>query len=747
MLTQAPLIGAPIDRVDGPVKVTGRATYVAEFPAADLAHGHVLCSSIAHGRIAAMDVTAALALSGVIRVFTHENRPRTAWFDRSYSDDASPPGSPFRPLYDDNVLWSGQPIALVVAEDMPTARLAASLIRVTYEEKPHETELDARREQAYVPPKTRAGQSGTPKPRGDVGQAMAASATRIEAEYRVADEHHNPMEMHATTVVWNGDEGIVVHDKTQGPQNSQAYVHSVFGIPTAKIRVIVPYLGGGFGSALRPHYNLFLAVMAAMELERSVRVMLSRDQMFTHTHRPETINTVALGADGDGTLRAIRHEAIAATSTHEDHQENVVSWSGLLYACDNVALSYKLAKLDIASPGDMRAPGAPTGQFALESAMDELANELGMCPMALRLHNMAEDVDQNSGKKLTSKALRLACEQGAERFGWARRNAAPRSMREGRELIGWGMATGVWEALFVKTSARAVLDSQGRLEIAVATAEIGTGTYTILSQVAADALGVPLDRVTTLLGDSSLPAAPLAGGSWTAASSSAAVQLACESLRKTLLGHARKMNDSPLANVSLEQVVFAGGRIVLASDPLRFVSLSDALRAGGVTRVEAEETAKPSMLTERRYAAYTHQAVFCEVRVDEQLGHVRITRMVNAVAAGRILNPKTARSQIIGGAVMGIGMALHEEALTDHAIGRIMNHNFGEYHVPVNADIPEMDVLFVEEEDSLVSPLGVKGLGEIGVVGTAAAVANAIHHATGKRVRELPITIDRLMAA
>ena len=320
-------------------------------------------------------------------------------------------------------------------------------------------------------------------------------------------------------------------------------------------------------------------------------------------------------------------------------------------------------------------------------------------------------------------------------------------MRHGRELIGWGMATGVWEALFVKTSARAVLDSQGRLEIAVATAEIGTGTYTILSQVAADALGVPLDRVSTLLGDSSLPAAPLAGGSWTAASSSAAVQLACESLRKTLLGHARKMNDSPLANVSLEQVVFAGGRIALASDPLRFVSLSDALRAGGVTRVEAEETSKPSLLTERRYAAYTHQAVFCEVRVDEQLGHVRVTRMVNAVAAGRILNPKTARSQIIGGAVMGIGMALHEEALTDHAIGRIMNHNFGEYHVPVNADIPEMDVLFVEEEDSLVSPLGVKGLGEIGVVGTAAAVANAIHHATGKRVRELPITIDRLMAA
>ncbi len=747
MLTKAPLIGAPIDRVDGPAKVTGRATYVAEFPASDLVHGHVLCSSIAHGRIASMALDAALALPGVIKIFTHENRPRTAWFDYSYTDEASPPGSPFRPLYDDKIMWSGQPIALVVAEDMPTARLAASLIHVRYEEKAHETALDAVRAQAYKPPKTRSGQSGTPKPRGEAAAALAAAPVKVEAEYRVADEHHNPMEMHATTVVWHGDDGIVVHDKTQGAMNTQAYVHSVFGLKTDKVRVIAPYIGGGFGAALRPHYNLFLTVMAAMVLERSVRLVLTRDQMFTHTHRPETINTVALGADRQGNLQAITHEAVAATSQHEDHQENVVNWSGLTYRCDNVTLGYKLAKLDIASPGDMRAPGAPTGQFALESAMDELAVALDMDPVALRLKNMAEEKDQNTGKRLTSKALRLACEEGAERFGWARRSATPRSMREGRELIGWGMATGVWEAYFVKTSARAALDSQGRLEVAVATADIGTGTYTILSQIAADALGVELSKVTTLLGDSSLPTAPLAGGSWTAASSGAAVDLACATLRETLLKHARKAEDSPLANADIKQVTFEGGRITLTAEPSRFVTLAEAMRAGGVDRVEAEETAKPSMLTQLRYAAYTHAAVFCEVRVDEQLGTLRLTRMVNAVAAGRILNPKTARSQIIGGAVMGIGMALHEEALTDHAIGRIMNHNFAEYHVPVNADIPEIDVMFIHEEDSLVSPLGVKGLGEIGIVGAAAAVANAVFHATGKRVRELPITIDRLMAA
>ena len=384
------LTGAPIDRVDGPAKVTGRATYAAEFPAADLAHGHVLCSAIARGRITAMDLAAAEALSGVVRIFTHLNRPRTAWFDRSYADEASPPGSPFRPLYDDQVLWSGQPIALVVAEDMPTARLAASLIRVSYEEQPHQTALDVVRGQAYVPPKTRSGQSGTPKPRGDAASALAGAAVQVAAEYRVADEHHNPMEMHATTVIWNGDDGIVVHDKTQGAMNTQAYVHSVFGLANAKVRVIAPFIGGAFGAALRPHYNLFLAVMATMQLERSVRLVLTRDQMFTHTHRPETISNVALGAAPDGMLQAIRHEAVAVTSQHEDHQENVVNWSGLLYACDNVTLGYKLAKLDIASPGDMRAPGAPTGQFALESAMDELASALQVCPVQLRLQNMED---------------------------------------------------------------------------------------------------------------------------------------------------------------------------------------------------------------------------------------------------------------------------------------------------------------------------------------------------------------------
>lgn len=745
MLKHAPHVGAPADRVDGPAKVTGQARYVAEFDGQGMLHGHVLGSSIARGRIKEFDLAAAEALSGVVQIITHHNRPRTAWFDASYRDQAAPPGSPFRPLYDNRVLHSGQPIALVVAEDLYTARLAASLIVVTYEEEAHETELEAARGAAIVPPKKRDGISPPPNSRGDFERAFAQAPVTLEAEYSVAAHHHNAMEMHATTVLWQGDEGLLIHDKTQGPQNSQEYVASVFGLAKDKVRVHSPFIGGGFGSGLRPGPQLFLAVMAALMLERSVRVMLTRDQMFAHVHRPETISMMALAAGEDGALQAIAHDAIAATSTYEDHQEVVVNWSGLLYRCDNARFSHKLARLDIHSPGDMRAPGAPLGVFALESAMDELAAKLDMCPVRLRLRNMASETDQNTGKMLTSKELRAALQLGAERFGWARRSAAPRSMRDGGELIGWGMATGVWEAFYQKTSARAVLHADGRLNVGVATADIGTGTYTILTQIAADALGLGMADVQVMVGDSSLPTAPLAGGSWTAASSGAAVDLACRRLREHLLHHARNVPDSPLANAGASQVVFHDGRISMVADRARFVTIGDAMAAAGLDRIAVEETAKPSLVTNLRYAAYTHSAVFCEVRIDEELGSLRVTRMVNAIAAGRVLNPKTARSQIIGGAVMGIGMALHEEGMTDHVLGRVMNHNFAEYHVPSHADVPAMEVLFVEEEDSLVSPLGVKGLGEIGIVGVAAALANAVYHATGRRQRALPMTIDKLL--
>ena len=737
-------VGAPRSRVDGPAKVTGRATYAAEFTADDLGYGVVVSSTIASGTITAIDAEAALGVPGVVKVYTHENRPRTAWLDYNYRDEVAPPGSPIRPLHDASVSYSGQPVALVVAESYEVARYAASLVVVRYEAASHATDLEARMSEAYVPPKKRSGVAPPPKPRGDAEGAFAAAPVRLQNEYRHAIEHHNPMEPHATTVVWEGEGKITVHDKIQGAQNTHGYVTSVFNLSADDVRVISPYVGGAFGSGLRPQYQVFLAVLASLDLKRSVRVVLSRDQMFTFGYRPDTIQTVSLGADRDGGLQAVMHDAVAGTSHYEDYQEVVVNWSGLLYDCANAKFGYKLAKINTATPCDMRAPGAVTGVMALEIAMDELAAETGIDPVELRLRNYAER-DENAGKAFTSKALRACYADGAARFGWSLRTPEPRSMREGRELVGFGMATGVWEAQMMKTAARAVLTIDGRIEVATATADIGTGTYTILAQIAADELGAPMAEVDVRIGDSTLPKSPVQGGSWTAASAGSAVQLACRSVRATLLKHARGIDGSPLANADVEHVAVVNRRLVLKSDPARFVTIGDAMRAGGVERIEAEEAASPSMLTQLRYSAYTHSAVFVEVKVDEDLGVVRVTRVVSAVAAGRILNPKTARSQILGGVVMGIGAALEEESLLDHELGRFMNHNFAEYHVPVNADIHDIEVIFIDEEDERASPLGVKGLGEIGIVGTAAAVANAVYHATGKRIRSLPITIDKIL--
>ncbi|MBY0339368.1 MAG: xanthine dehydrogenase family protein molybdopterin-binding subunit [Acetobacteraceae bacterium] len=736
-------VGRPRSRVDGPLKVTGRAKYAADYATNGLLHAVVVTAPIAKGRIARMDTARAEAVPGVLRVFTHENRPRTAWFDRSWQDQVGPPGSPFRPLYDDRVHFALQPAALVVAEEFEVARHAAGLVGMECEAETPETDLKRAMTEAYVPPKRRSGIAPPPKPRGDEAKAFAAAPVRLREQYGIATEFHNAMEPHATTVIWKDGE-LIIHDKTQGAQNSQDWVCSIFGLAKSKVRVVSPFVGGAFGSGLRPGPQLFLAVMAALSLERSVKLVLHRDHHFGLMHRPETFVTVGLGATPEGKLCSVQVEAVAATSRFEDHQEVVVNWPGLLYDVENAAFDYRLAQLDTHTPSDMRAPGAPLGMFAAESALDELAAKIGICPMELRLLNHADE-DRNDGKNFTSKELRAAYQVAADRFGWRHRSPEPRSMREGQELIGWGMATGVWEAQTVKMSASILLRADGTAEVRCGTADIGTGTYTILSQIAAEELGLPLPAVNTLLNDSAYPAAQVEGGSWTAASAGTAVQLCARSLKEKLLKAARGITNSPLASATMEEVRFTGGRIVLARDPSHAVTLAACFRELGEEKIEVEETATPGLLSKMRYSSYAHAAVFAEVRVDEELGQVRVTRVVNAVAAGRILNPKTARSQILGGVVFGIGQALHEEGIPDHALGRWMNHNMAEYHLPVNADVPAVEVIFVEERDALTSPIGVKGLGEIGIVGTAAAIANAIHHATGKRLRGLPMTLDKVL--
>lgn len=742
-------IGSALSRVDGADKVTGRAKYAAEYKVDGLLYGVAVTSRIAKGKILSIDEADARAVPGVVDVISHLNRPKQAWLDRNWKDELSIPGEPFKAFHDETVMFAGQPVALVVADTFEAARFAASLIDIRYEEEPHNIDFAASLDEKFMPSHLkRRNNYHPPKSRGDAQQAYDDAPVKVAADYHLAPEHHNPMEMHASTVEWHGDGKITVYDKVQGSQGPQAYLASAFGLGKKNVRVVNAFVGGGFGSGLRPQWQVQLAVMGAIHLEQSVRVVMTRQQMFTHAHRPECTYSVRLGAEPDGKLSAMMHDATTSTSRFENNMEDIVVWGMMAYDCPNASGEYAIAPRDTYTSADMRAPGAATGMTLFEIAMDEMAYAAGVDPLDFRLRNYSE-VDAMNGTPYTSKALREAYQEGAARFGWDKRSAAPRSMKEGRELVGWGMATGMWDAQFSKTAARAVLSADGTLEVASASSDIGTGTYTIMVQVAADTLGLSPDRITAKLGDSDLPEAPVEGGSWGAASTGAAVQLACQAVAKKLLSAAGKLDGDPFHGVNgIEGLEFADGAMIRRDNPDVRASLTDVMAAAGLDKIEVEETAKPGvgdMISMARKSRNTHSAIFCEVRVDEELNQVRVTRVVNAVAGGRIINPKTARSQILGGVVMGIGMALHEETFADRTLGRWMNHNFAEYHVPAHADIHDIDVIFVDEPDPEVTPLGVKGLGEIGIVGTAAAVANAIYHATGKRVRRLPITIDKLL--
>ncbi len=739
-------LGKPTSRVDGPAKVTGAAKYAAEFNVPGLTYGVIVSSGVARGIIRAINSDEIESIPGVVKVLTHENAPRTAYLDRSHRDQVGPSGgAPFRPLYKAELEYSSQPVALVVAETFEVARYAASLVQVEVDVQPHETSLAGSRSKAHEPTDTRTGYVPAPKkPRGNPEAAFAKAPYKVEAEYSQPIEHHNPMENYASTVAYGEDGKLTIYQKTQGVQNCRDYVCSVFGLSADDVRVISPFMGGGFGSGLRPTYELYLSVLAATALKRSVRVSMTRQQMFSFSHRPEAIQNLKLAATPDGLLDSVTHVAVEETSQNEEYLETVVNWSGLLYSCPNVRLDHQLVNLDLATPADMRAPGAVTGIFAFESAIDELAYEARMDPLEFRRINYAEK-DHNQDLLFSSKELREAYRLGAERFGWAKRPLEPRSMRRGSDLLGWGVSTGSWEAMQGKASAKAVLTADGKLLVSSATSDIGTGTYTVMTMIAAEYSGVPIADVTFQLGDSSLPYSPVEGGSWTVSSVGSAVKTVCEELRARLFQLARKVDGSPLGDAKLEDVAFENARMRVEKHPARSVSYAEALRAGQLDQLELDTTELPQAVKQHASAVYSHSAVFAEVSVDEDLGTIHCTRVVSAIAGGRILNPKTARSQIMGAVVWGISMALAEESLLDQQFGRFMNHNLAEYHIPVNADIHDIEVIFVPEHDDVVNPLGAKGLGEIGLVGVAAAVANAVWHATGKRVRDLPITLDKLL--
>ncbi|HKQ53079.1 MAG TPA: xanthine dehydrogenase family protein molybdopterin-binding subunit, partial [Pyrinomonadaceae bacterium] len=582
-----------------------------------------------------------------------------------------------------------------------------------------------------------------PKPRDNPEEAMKNAAVRVEAEYRIPIEHHNAMEPHAAVAVWQGDR-LTVFDKSQMVYGVRQHLASSFNVPEENVQVISPYVGGAFGSSLRPNYYPSLTAMAAREIKRPVKVVYTRTQMFTgHGYRPYTIQKVALGAERNGKLSAMIHEAWHNTSTFEEFSDGTTGFTRQVYACPNLYAPLKIADTDLNTPTWMRAPGAVSGMFALECAMDELAYALKIDPLELRLINYAE-VDPESGRPFSSKALRECYRLGAEKFGWKERKMEPRSMRDGRFLVGWGTATGIWGAFQMPATARITFKANGTAHVASATSDIGPGTYTVVTMIAAEYLGLTPDRVQFELGDTKFPPAPAQGGSWTTASVGSAVHGAALAIGSRLLTLANQDANSPLKSAAASDVEMLDGRLRLKSDPSRFVQIAEVMRRNNLTEITETFESKPSE-ERRKYATMAHGAQFVEVKVDPDLGQVRVTRAIEVTACGKIINPKASHSQEIGGVVWGIGMALTEATEIDHRYGRIMNPNLQHYHVPVNADVHVVETLFVEEDDTVVNPLGVKGMGELGMVGIPAAIANAVFHATGKRIRELPITPDKLL--
>jgi xanthine dehydrogenase YagR molybdenum-binding subunit len=734
-------IGKEMSRVDGVAKVTGRAKYAAEFRAPNLAYGFIVLGTVAKGTIRDINTREAEAAPGVVRVFTHLNTPKLG---PKASHEQSPPRATeerdksFRALQSDRIYFNMQPVALVVAETYEQARYASRLVKVAYNAEKHETDTESVRGRARVP-----SQGPPPKPRGNPEAAMKTAAVKVEAEYRIPAEHHNPMEPHAAVAVWEGDR-LTIFDKSQEVYNVRKHLASSFGVPEANVQVISPYVGGAFGSSLRPNYYPALTAMAARELKRPVKVVYTRTQMYTgHGYRPHTIQKIALGADASGKLTAMIHHAVHNTSTIEDFNDNTTGFTRQVYACPNLYAPTMITATDLPTPTWMRAPGAVSGMFALECAMDELAYALKIDPLELRLINYAER-DPESGKPFSSKALRECYRLGAEKFGWKARKMEPRSMRDGRLLVGWGTATGIWGAFQMPATARIIFKADGTAHVASATSDIGPGTYTVITMIAAEYLGLRPEQVKFELGDTNLPRAPSQGGSWTTASVGSAAHGAALAVTAKLFSLANREAGSPLSGAAAADVEMLDGRLRLKADPSKSVVISDLMRRNGLAEITETFESKPSE-ERRKYSTMAHGAQFVEVKVDPDVGQVRVTRAIEVTACGKIINPKASHSQEIGGVVWGIGMALQEATEIDHRYGRIMNPNLQHYHVPVNADVHMIETEFVEEDDKVVNPLGVKGMGELGMVGIPAAIANAVFHATGRRVRDLPITPEKLL--
>jgi len=746
-------LGSRLSRAEGPLKVAGQARYAIEQKLEKMAYGVTVQSTRPAGRIVNIDTSAAKALPGVIDVYTHQN---TLKINKPtvYSKGGGATEE-FTPIQDDVVRFNGMHIALVVAETFEQATEAASLLKVEYEDGDAVLDInDPKAKPMLIEPMGAAW--------GDATAGLDSAEVKIDATYTTAREYNVPMEPHATIASWDNGK-ITVWEPSQWVGGARSVVAEFLGIDIENVRVISPYVGGGFGSKIGAHPHVGLACVASRQLNRPVKVSLTRPQTFTGLGgRPATRQTLSIGASKDGKITSIVHESWNETAIDEVHVEACNNVTKIMYATPNFSTRLNVVPVNTVQPGWKRGPGENPSAYALESAIDELAYALNMDPITLRLANWAE-IDPSNNMAWTTRQLREAYAAGAEGIGWWNRNPVPRSMREGRELIGYGMAAGSYPMIRTASEAKIVLHANGQVEVLSAATDMGTGTYTILAQTAADYLGVPVETVTVRLGDTALPRSALAGGSQQANNLTGALVKAAENARTALLALAASDPKSPLQSSKVADLTFENGSVRPTRRPTGGVRIAELLKAVGKDKLEIEgNTFAPGATEDMKNAAdrsfaqlkgaaeggvsaHSWCAQFVEVRVDEDFGTIRVKRMVSAFDSGRIFNPKLAESQWISGMVMGLGQTLLEEGFVDQRDGRTVNANFADYAVPVNADVPDIQVISVGIPDMQATALGGKGVGEIGVVGVAPAIGNAVFHATGKRIRSLPITLEKLI--
>jgi xanthine dehydrogenase YagR molybdenum-binding subunit len=739
------VIGKPLVRVEGRAKVTGSARYAADFNQQGQAYAVIVSATIGLGRIRRIDADPVARLPGVIAVISHLNAPRLAYEPHKGGVDPAV-GERLHVLQDDRVRFYGQPVAVIVADSLDNAERAALALRISYATERPIVDPDDPVAAPIVPEAAtrRGSRVRADASRGSADEALTAAPVKIDAAYDIERENHNPMEPHATVAAWDGDR-LTLWSKTQYVVNEPAELAAVFGIPAANVRVINPFVGGAFGTSLRTWPHVTLAAVAARQVGRPVKLVLTRKQMFFTTgFRPRTRQRIALGATADGMLSSLVHEGTGETSRYEQFVEALTSVSSFMYSCPNVRTRYRLMPLDISTPNHMRGPGEASGVFALECAMDELSYALGIDPIELRRRNEPA-IDEGENRPFSSRSLMQCYDLGAEHFGWAARNPKPRAMPSGRLLIGMGVASACYPAFQSPASARARLLADGIAEVETAASDMGPGTYTSMTQVAAETLGLRPDQVRFTLGHSDFPPAPQQGGSQTMASVGSAIRAACIAVKDEAARLAAADQRSTLFGASLQDIEWNEGRARRRGDRAPGESYVDIIKSIG-RPIEAAASARRDSEIAKKYSMHSFGAVFTEVAIDPDIGTIRVRRAVGAYGIGRVVNPRLAASQCTGGMIGGIGMALMERTVLDRRDGRPVNAHMADYLVPVNLDIPQLEAHFVEEVDPHVNPLGVKGLGEIALVGMAPAIANAVFHATGKRVRDLPIRIEDVLA-